>query len=137
MNRTDLQKLSNARLREARVLFTAHEYSGAYYLSGYAVECGLKACFAKLTDRHDFPDLKDVRRAFTHNLAELEKLADSDNQMSAARQANPELIARWEIVCQWSEESRYYTWSKEASGTLLDAVSKRKDGVLPWIKRYW
>ncbi len=118
-------------------MFEAHEYSGAYYLAGYAVECGLKACFARRIDRHDFPDLKDVRRAFTHSLVDLEKLVDLGNQMSIFRQANPELNARWEIACQWSEESRYSTWTREASETLIDAVSKRKDGVLPWIKRYW
>ncbi len=41
MNRGDLQRLSNARIRKAKVLFDAGEYSGAYYLAGYAVECGL------------------------------------------------------------------------------------------------
>jgi HEPN domain-containing protein len=125
MNRVDLHRLSNARMRESRVLFSAGEYSGAYYLAGYAVECGLKACLAKRV------------RAFTHNLADLEKLASVDNQMSATRQGNPELKARWEVVCRWSEESRYYTWTKDAAETLIDAVSKRKAGVLPWIKRYW
>jgi HEPN domain-containing protein len=137
MNRVDLHRLSNARMRESRVLFSAGEYSGAYYLAGYAVECGLKACLAKRVKRHDFPDLKDSKRAFTHNLADLEKLASVDNQMSATRQGNPELKARWEVVCRWSEESRYYTWTKDAAETLIDAVSKRKAGVLPWIKRYW
>jgi HEPN domain-containing protein len=51
MNRADLQKLSNTRLRQARILFAAGESSGAYYLAGYAVECALKACFAKHVKR--------------------------------------------------------------------------------------
>ncbi len=53
MNRTDLQKLSNIRIREAKVLFAAGEHSGAYYLAGYAIECALKACFAKGVKRYD------------------------------------------------------------------------------------
>ncbi|MGB7136749.1 MAG: HEPN domain-containing protein [Acidobacteriaceae bacterium] len=60
MNRKDLQSLANTRLREARVLFRAKEFSGAYYLAGYAVECALKACIAKQYRQHDFPDRKTV-----------------------------------------------------------------------------
>ena len=56
MNRADLQKLSNTRIREAKALFAAGEYSGAYYLAGYAVECALKACFAKNVKQYDFPE---------------------------------------------------------------------------------
>lgn len=54
MSRRDLQTLANLRLREARVLLRAKEFNGAYYLSGYAVERGLKACIAKLVRKHDF-----------------------------------------------------------------------------------
>ncbi len=55
MNRIDLQQLARARLREAEALLNAGEWSGAYYLAGYAVECGLKACIAKLTGLARFP----------------------------------------------------------------------------------
>ena len=35
------------RLREARALLGVRCWSGAYYLAGYAIECGLKACIIK------------------------------------------------------------------------------------------
>jgi len=38
--------VARAREREAKALLAASEWSGAYYLSGYAVECGLKAVLA-------------------------------------------------------------------------------------------
>jgi HEPN domain-containing protein len=56
MNRKDFQELSDRRIREAKILFDAGEYSGAYYLAGYSVECALKACFASGVKRFDFPD---------------------------------------------------------------------------------
>lgn len=56
MNRDDLQKLARLRLREARALLDRDLYPGAYYLSGYVVECALKACIAKSTKKFDFPD---------------------------------------------------------------------------------
>jgi len=75
MNRADLQRLSNARIREAKILFAAGEYSGAYYLAGYAVECALKACFAKSVKRYDFPDKTRAGNIFTHKLKDLARLA--------------------------------------------------------------
>ena len=59
MNRDDLRQLARIRLKDARALLNIRNYDGAYYLSGYVVECGLKACIAKKTRRYDFPD-KDV-----------------------------------------------------------------------------
>jgi HEPN domain-containing protein len=58
VNRKDLQFLARARLTEARALLDAGHPDGAYYLAGYAVECALKACIAKATQRHEFPDKK-------------------------------------------------------------------------------
>jgi hypothetical protein len=43
MNRNDLRRLARIRLKEARVLLQAKCFDGAYYLCGYAIECGLKA----------------------------------------------------------------------------------------------
>jgi hypothetical protein len=39
------------------------------------VECALKACIAKGTERYEFPDKKRVDASYTHNLQELVKLA--------------------------------------------------------------
>jgi HEPN domain-containing protein len=44
MNRDDFQQLADVRIAEAAVLLAQGNYDGAYYLAGYAVECGLKAC---------------------------------------------------------------------------------------------
>jgi len=40
VDRRDLQELSKVRLKEARALLDFGLYDGAYYLAGYAVECG-------------------------------------------------------------------------------------------------
>ena len=63
------------RLKEARVLLRNGNYDGAYYLSGYVVECALKACIAKHTRRSEFPDRKTVEASHTHKLEELMKVA--------------------------------------------------------------
>jgi HEPN domain-containing protein len=47
MNRSDFHRLTEIRIKEAKVLLDRKCYEGAYYLAGYAVECALKACIAK------------------------------------------------------------------------------------------
>lgn len=137
MNRSDLQRLSNARIREAKLLFAAGEYSGAYYLAGYSVECALKACFAKGVRRYDFPDKGRSDKVFTHVLSELVVVAKLKSELDAERQANRRFEAYWAEVIKWSEASRYTAKNRDEAETLLEAISRRKDGVLPWIKRRW
>ncbi|WP_158793477.1 HEPN domain-containing protein [Granulicella sp. L60] len=137
MNRADLQKLSNARIREAKILFAAGEYSGAYYLAGYAVECALKACFAKGIRRHDFPDKNRTGKVFIHKLRELAQLANVDADLAVATKFNTKLDGNWLLACNWTEESRYSTWTQNDAEAMIEAISGKRDGVLPWIKRRW
>ena len=51
--RADFQAIAETRMREARILLAANEPDGAYYLGGYAVECGLKACIIKMLNATD------------------------------------------------------------------------------------
>lgn len=136
MNRRDLQRLSNCRLKEARILLKAGEYSGAYYLAGYAMECALKACFARTVRRFDFPDKDRAGKVFTHKLSVLASLANLDNELAKAAEANSNLAASWNLAKSWSEESRYFFWTKDQAQSIIDAVGS-KDGVLPWIKQRW
>jgi hypothetical protein len=137
MNRKDLQKLANTRIREAKVLFKAGEYSGAYYLAGYGVECALKACIAKNVKRHDFPEKGLSDRVFTHDLTDLLRHSKLKAGLEAELRATPGFAASWDLVIQWSEASRYTVWSRQDAEALLDAITRRKDGVMPWIKQRW
>jgi hypothetical protein len=56
MNRTDLQVLAEMRVVEAQALLDADCWAGAYYVIGYAVECGLKACAAKQFRQDEVPE---------------------------------------------------------------------------------
>jgi len=137
MNRDDLKLLSRLRLKESRSLFKARQYSGAYYLAGYAIECALKACIAKGTQRFDFPDKERVRDSYTHKPVELLKVASLFEEFQQAAKANPKLKASWDVVNNWSEQSRYTIWSQIDADAMIDAVGRRQDGVLPWIKLHW
>src|SRR4051812_39730255 len=108
MDRAELQKLANERIAEARALLAVKRWAGAYYLAGYAVECGLKSCVITYLMRTDrFPERKYSEQCWTHNLAQLLGVAGLTADFEAACRADPNLQANWDIVDEWSESSRY------------------------------
>lgn len=132
-----MQILSGVRLAEANALFAAGFPDGAYYLTGYAVECALKACIAKRTERYDFPDKKSVDASYTHNLRDLIRVANLELARLKEAKTDPDFRNNWDLVQQWSEHSRYRRHDSKMAEALLNAVSSRKHGVMRWIKRHW
>jgi hypothetical protein len=106
-------------------------------LAGYAAESALKACIAKLTERHEFPDRKRVEQSYTHNLAQLLKCAGLEDALDEAAKLQPKLNANWVTVTNWSERSRYEKRSKAEAEELLKALRDPKQGVLRWLKQRW
>ena len=136
LTRKDFQRLADLRAREASALLRTRNPIGSYYLSGYVVECALKACIAKMARRHEFPLKADyIRRLYTHNLEELLRLAELERQLENDMQANVALARNWGVVRTWNEESRYQ--SSGLNGRDLFAAVTGPDGVLPWIKQHW
>jgi HEPN domain len=137
MNRNDLRRLSRIRLKEARALLEAKCFDGAYYLGGYAVECALKACIARNTKRHDFPDKKTVNDSYSHNLESLVKVASLAALLQQEAQTDPAFNSNWATVKDWSEESRYRLNSEKEARDLYRAVTDRQHGVMRWIRQHW
>ena len=110
MNRTDFHKLTEIRIKEAKLLLDRKCYEGAYYLAGYAVECALKACIAKRTQAHDFPPKPQVVRDFyQHDLASLANLAGLQEELKNHQQSVVQFSSNWALVIKWSEQDRYET----------------------------
>ena len=137
MNRTDFQEIADIRLRESKALLDAGFPDGAYYLAGYAVECALKACIAKRTRAHDFPEKKLVNDSHTHDLGKLLQLAELQAELDAAMQANVAMKASLDTVQDWSETSRYEKKDAQDATELLQAIEDTTGGLLPWIKSRW
>src|SRR5436309_15877366 len=101
--RRDFQRLADLRASEAISLGRSRNHQGAYYLAGYAIECALKACIAKKTRRHDYPEKQFVLDSYTHNLEKLVVLAG----LKLLLDAELDLRLPWITVKDWTEESRY------------------------------
>lgn len=138
MHRREFQTLAAIRLTEAKRLLDSGMFDGAYYLSGYAVECALKACIARKTRLHEFPPRPNlVRGMYTHDLDDLVRIAGLSLSLAARIQACSTFDANWARVQDWSEESRYERWSADQASGLYNAITDRQHGVLRWVRDYW
>ena len=137
MDRKDLRALSRVRLSEARALLNAGLPDGAYYLAGYAVECALKACIARETQRYEFPEKKRVNASHTHDLADLVKVAELQDALQAAIKSDPAFRQYWSDVQSWSEQSRYGKHSEDSARELIQAVGDRNHGVMKLGQALW
>lgn len=136
LTRRDFQRLAELRTREAAALLRTRNPIGSYYLGGYAIECALKACIAKQARRHEFPPKPEfVRKQYSHNLGELLRLADLEQQLENDMKKNRALAQNWAVVRDWNEGSRYR--SSGLSGRDLHDAVAGPDGVLLWIKQRW
>ncbi len=133
----DFRVIARRRIKEALVLQKAAEYSGAYYLAGYAVECALKACILGSMKRYHMPDKKTVVDSHTHDLTQLLVLAGLKSDRDQAAAGDPAFSLNWAVVKDWNESSRYETWSAQDAKDMIRAVNQRVSGVLPWTKKHW
>jgi hypothetical protein len=137
MTRKDFQALARTRLADAEALLQAGQFDGAFYLLGFAVECGLKACIARLIRRHEFPNKQMTIDSYSHDLSKLVKTAGLESALNADIGADPHFNANWMVVKDWSVESRYSVPGKLRAEALSNAVNDRRHGVMRWIRQRW
>jgi HEPN domain-containing protein len=136
--RTLLRQLAKLRLDEAKLLAREKQFSGAYYVAGYAIECALKAIIAALFRENEIPDKNLVNKIYTHDLAALLSLAGLDTSLER-EQTDPELDRRWSIVKNWTEQARYTIWTEEQATAIIDAIDGdgRTGGLFQWLNARW
>lgn len=138
MNRSDLQILSDYRVREAQILFEHGCFDGAYYLLGYAIECALKSCITKQIKAFELPDKKLVNDIYTHDLEKLLNLSGLKPKLDSDAVYNPDLKINWAVVKDWSEQSRYqHGMSWHEIQDFFKATTDQESGILTWLKNWW
>jgi HEPN domain-containing protein len=137
MTKRDLEKLSRTRLEDAGHLFHGGRFSGAYYLAGYAVELGIKACIAKVFQADAIPDKALVNAVYSHNLDGLLGTAGIKAQLQSDMKNDAVLSSAWGVASKWNETSRYEMWDQFAAASMIRAVSDQNHGVLQWLMKHW
>lgn len=140
MTRVEWQKLAERWLVDAKRLLDERRWSAAYYLSGYAVECGLKACILKrlsATPEVIFENRRFSENCWTHDLLDLVKFAGLETTRAADIAANPNLKLNWLTAKDWNEQSRYKAVTHHQAKKLYAAITDKPNGVMQWIKGHW
>ena len=140
--RLEWQQLAECRIEDARANLdpAVGRWAAAYYLIGYAVECGLKSCVLARIVAHP-EDLYESKRfsldAWTHDFEILLKLAKLQAMRDADVSVNSKLFNNWQSLRSWTEASRYKLTSRANAESLFEAVNNAKDGVMQWIRVHW
>ena len=142
MDRKHLQALAKERAKDARALLGRKRWSGAYYLSGYVIECALKSCLLKHLGESGavFGEpayLRKLTDCWTHDLVKLVNLAGLDPHFGPARAANAALETFWAVTKDWKETSRYDLKTEAEAKAIYEAVNNDPDGVYLWIRSRW
>lgn len=143
MNRADWQQVAEDKLLAVNALLAASQWASAYYLAGYAIECGLKSCI--LARIAGFPEvIFEVKtgRTFskdcwTHDVETLVGLAGIKPDLDAAVATAPALATHWKVVGEWSELTRYERKTELEARNLYNAITDPVNGVMQWIRVRW
>jgi HEPN domain-containing protein len=140
VDRAYWQQLAQTRVKDAEALLNAGRWSAAYYLAGYAVECGLKACvvaYVENTPEIVFQERRFSEKCWVHDLEKLVGVADLTTVFDADIAANPELQDNWDTVKDWREDARYQQKTEAEARALYESVISHPNGVLQWIMSHW
>ena len=140
MDRANWQDLAEERVLAAQALLAAKHWSSAYYLAGYAVECGLKSCILvrlSANPRIIFEEKRFSEKCWSHRIEDLLHLAGLDAVLSVDIAAASPLGANWAVVNKWSEQSRYQHRTQNDAEALCNAISDNINGVMKWIRTHW
>ena len=135
--RTDLQAYAQAKLDDACILLQNGRYSNAYYLAGYTVELGLKACIAAQITAETIPDKAFINKILNHQFPVLIGLAGLATELQDQIDKDPVFGANWAIVSEWSPDARYDPKDVTSAQAIITAIAHPESGVLQWIKTHW
>jgi HEPN domain-containing protein len=137
LKRADLQSIAECKLEDAILLLNNRRFSNAYYLSGYAIEIGLKACIAKQFTADVIPDKNFVIEIYKHNLKQLIGVAGLTTALKQTEDRDQNFAANWALVAQWTPESRYEITDPFTAQVMVAAINDADSGVFQWIKANW
>ncbi|GGD93174.1 hypothetical protein GCM10011390_09920 [Aureimonas endophytica] len=137
MRRDDLRRAAEAKLADAQLLLANGRFANAYYLAGYAIEIGPKACIARQIVAEVIPERGFINGIFSHDLDKLIGLAGLTAELKRRCDGDSDFGSNWIIVTEWHPDARYASIDADMASLMLAAVGSSEHGVFEWIKAYW
>lgn len=135
--RADLRANAERKLADAKTLLGVKSPSNSYYLAGYAIELGIKACIAAQVAADTVPSKELLKGFLEHDFRKLIGLAGLATALKEKQDADSDFGANWAIISEWSPDVRYENTDMMSAQVFIQAVDDSTTGVLTWIKNYW
>jgi hypothetical protein len=121
------------------VLLRGGRWAFAYYVAGYAVECGLKSCVLSRMVHTGwvFDQGVTVASCQTHDFLKLIEACKLKDELNEKLKADKEFTERWAVARKWNSSQRYAVATEEDAGALYEAITHEQFGVLTWIRKHW
>lgn len=121
MQKTEIEEIVKARLKDAEVLLEASRFDGSVYLCGYAIELSLKARICKTLQWDEYPTSSKYSTFKTHDLDVLLHLTGLEDQVKL------KYMIEWSIVAQWNPEARYKPIGSVKESDAKDMLDSAKE----------
>ncbi|MDH7943686.1 HEPN domain-containing protein [Pseudohongiella sp. SYSU M77423] len=121
MKKDEIEKIVQARVEDAQVLYESSRYDGSVYLCGYAIELGLKARICRTLQWDEYPTSGKYNSFKTHDLDVLLHLTGCEDKVKLKH------LADWSIVAQWNPEARYNPIGSVQNSDAKDMLESTKE----------
>lgn len=121
MQKTEIEEIVKARLKDAEVLLKASRFDGSVYLCGYAIELSLKARICKTLQWDEYPTSSKYSTFKTHDPDVLLHLTGLEDQLKL------KYMTEWSIVAQWNPEARYKPIGSVKESDAKDMLDSAKE----------
>lgn len=121
MKKEEIEKIVQARVADAQILYDATRYDGSVYLCGYAIELGLKARICRTLQWDEYPTSAKYSTFKTHDLDVLLHLSGCEDKIKLKH------LADWSIVAQWNPEARYNPIGNVQGSDAKDMLESTKE----------
>lgn len=121
MKKEEIEKIVQARVEDAQVLYESSRYDGSVYLCGYAIELGLKARICRTLQWDEYPTSRKYSSFKTHDLDVLLHLTGCEDKVKLKH------LADWSIVAQWNPEARYNPIGSVQDSDAKDMLESTKE----------
>ena len=121
MKKEEIEKIVQARIEDAQILYEASRYDGSVYLCGYAIELGLKARICRTLQWDEYPTTRKYSNFKTHDLDVLLHLSGCEDKIKLKH------FSDWSVVAQWNPEARYNPIGNVQSTDAKDMLESTKE----------
>jgi hypothetical protein len=94
----------------------------------------LKAIVTKTILAEPIPSREFIKDILTHDFEKLVRLARLADALRSRKDEEPQFAARWQIVGEWDEQSRYQFRQPAQAAALVEAIEHVDCGVLQWLR---